>query len=109
MQGRDLQIMMFVLGLGDPTAEVARLVVVDIGQRGDAEAVGLAGGLRPSSCWRVADIAQDVAQRLGTAGITVRLHMTVEGRHEIVVDRQGDTLHWEIPSLAARAAFSMQN
>ena len=39
VQGRDLEIVVAVLRLGEPPAEIARLVVVDIGQGGDAEAV----------------------------------------------------------------------
>lgn len=42
VQGRDLEIVVAVLGLGEAASEVARLVVVDVGERRDAEAVILA-------------------------------------------------------------------
>src|SRR5207237_1738923 len=38
VQGRHLEIVVTMLRLGEPPPEVARLVVVDIGQGGDAEA-----------------------------------------------------------------------
>ena len=46
MQRRHLQVVVLVLCLVEPPAEVARLVVVDIGQGGDAEAVGFARCLK---------------------------------------------------------------
>src|SRR4051812_34859916 len=65
-------------------------MVVDIGERRDAETVALRRRLQPLAGLR---LAQDVAQGLRPAGIAVRLHMAVEYRGEIVVDRQGDALH----------------
>ena len=41
VQRRHLQIVVLVLGLGDAPAEVARLVVVDVGQGGDTETAGV--------------------------------------------------------------------
>ncbi len=90
MQGRHLQVVMLVLGLGlglgQASAEVARLVIVDVGERGDAETIGLAARLLLQPLARL-DLAQDVAQRLGPAGVAVPLHVAVERRQQVVVDR----------------------
>ena len=60
VQRRHLQIVVLVLRLIEPPAEVARFVVVDIGQGGDAEAVALVRDclVKLLACRRV---AQDVA------------------------------------------------
>ena len=66
VQRRHLQIVVLVLRLIEPPAEVARLVVVDIGQGGDAEAVALVGDA-PSSCSRAAAsrrISRSASERL---------------------------------------------
>ena len=86
MQRRDLQIMMLVLGLGQPSTQIACLVVVNIGERSDAETIALPHGVRLQLRARLR-LAQDVAQSLRTAGIAMRLHVPIEGLQEIIVDR----------------------
>src|ERR1700722_374368 len=91
--------MVLVLRLGKPPREVAGPVVVDIGERGDAEAAAFLVELLARL-----DVAQDVPQRLRTAGIAALSHVVVERRREIVFDRQGDPLH----SKALRLPFNRQ-
>ena len=65
VQGRHLQVVVPVLRLVEPPAEVARLVVVDIGQGGDAETVSAAAPA--SSCWRACTsrrISRSASERL---------------------------------------------
>ena len=68
--------MMLVLRLGQPLTQSPCLVIVDIGQRRDAEAVGLAVTI--AQLLARLDAAQDVAQRLRTAGIAVRSRVLIE-------------------------------
>src|SRR5690242_17004183 len=103
---RDLQVVMLVLRSGKTLAELSRLVIVDIGQRRNAEALGLAVA---SELLAGLDVAQDVAQRLRAAGIAPRSHVPVERIDEVVVDRKGYALHRSSTCLAGRqyALFSI--
>lgn len=85
MQGGDLHVVMGVLRAGEPPAEIARLVVVDIGQGRDAGAVLLAFGVFVEALPRLQP-AQEVAQSFGAAGIAVLLHVPIQRRGKIVVD-----------------------
>jgi len=71
----DLQVMMLVLGSGEALPEAPRLVVVDIGQRRNAEAVRLAVVLELLA--RL-DAAKDVAKGLRAAGVASHSHVLVE-------------------------------
>ena len=66
MQCRHLEIVVAVLRLGEPPAEIARLVVVDIGQGGDAEAVALVRRrrLQPLARLRLAQDSRSASERL---------------------------------------------
>lgn len=99
MQGRHLQIVMRMLRLDQPAAEIAGFVVIDVSQRGDAVPVR-----RLLQFLARLGLAQDIAQRLGAAGIALLLHAPVEGVGQFVVDRQGDALH---DGLACSLACSM--
>ncbi len=70
VQGRYLEIVVAMLRPGEPPAEIASLMVVDIGEGGDALAVGRL--LLLLACLR---LAQDVAQRLRSAGIAAAAHV----------------------------------
>lgn len=59
MQGCDLQVVMGVLCAGEPPAEIARLVIVDIGQGCDAGTVLLAFGVLVETLPRL-QLAQQV-------------------------------------------------
>src|SRR5579883_2687373 len=98
---RDLQVVMPVLRLGEPLAELARLVVVDVGEGGDAVAVARILLPLPGLC-----VAQDVAQRLRPAAVASPAHVPVERLHQLVVDRKGDALHvcLSLPQSAAASA-----
>src|ERR1700757_3686780 len=61
---RDLQVVMALLRLGEPLAELARLVVIDISEGGDSVAVS-----RILLSFPRLRVAQDVAQRLGPAAV----------------------------------------
>ena len=87
-QGRDLQVVMPVLRLRKSPREIANLVVVDVGERGDTKPAAFVVELLARL-----NAAQDVAQRLRTAGIVVLSHVAVESCGEIIVDRQGNPLH----------------
>src|SRR6185437_4394591 len=88
VHGRDLQVVVPMLCLGQPLAELPGLVIVDVGEGGDAMAV--TGFLPALPRLRV---AQDVAQCLRTAAVAAPAHVLVERLDQIVVDRKGDALH----------------
>ena len=92
VQGRELHVVMGMLRPREPPAEVARRMVVDIGQGRDAVAVAFAFDLciQALACLQS---TQKVAQRFGAARIAMLLHVAIQRRGEIVVDRHRESLH----------------
>jgi TonB-dependent Receptor Plug Domain/TonB dependent receptor len=92
MQGRELHVVMGVLRPREPPAKVARRMVVDIGEGRDTGAVVFAFGvcIQALACLQS---AQEVAQRFGAARIAMLLHVAIQRRSEIVVDRHRKSLH----------------
>lgn len=85
MQGCDLEVVMGVLRAGEPPAEIARRVVVDIGQGRDTGAVVLAIGVLVEALPRLQP-AQEVAQGFGAARVAMLLHVSIQRRDEVVID-----------------------
>ena len=88
MHGGDRQVMMVVVQVGQAVRQLALVVVIDIGERGQALAV--AARLR---ALRLEALAQQVAQRLGTPGIALGRDEGVEPLQELRFDGDGDAVH----------------
>jgi len=93
VQGRDGQFVMIVLLGGEPLRQLARLMLVDVGQRTDARLLRL-----DPRRLRGLGFAHEVPDGLGPAGIAPLPTQSVEGGEEIVVDGDGDALHDSRPS-----------
>ena len=90
----DGQVVVVVLRMGQPTGEIARRVVEDIAQRGDARGRGISGALA------IEPVANDVAVRSGAAGVTALRHQRVDPGQQIVID--GDKIRCMVLSGGVR-------
>ena len=88
MQRRQRQFVMIVEGLGQALGQLARGVVVDVDQGGDAVALGVQGfaGLADAG-------AGEVADRLGAVLVAAGGDDAVELGHQLVIDGDGHALH----------------
>lgn len=80
--------MVGVLGLGQAARQFPFMMIVDIGQAGDAMAVlilGQAFGFQPP--------AQDVAHRLGSIAVAALTDVFVELGQQVFIQRYGKTIH----------------
>jgi len=88
VHGRDDQVVMRVLALGDPFGEIARMVVVDIRETRDAVAVG-----RVVLRLAVELLADQVAHGFAAVLVATPGDQPVEAGGELVVEGYGDALH----------------
>jgi hypothetical protein len=94
VHGRHGQIVMAMLQDGEPLGEIALVVVVDVGQVGDAMAAAPGGGFLLAR--RLQVFAQQVAHRLRAVAVAALLDQGVELLRQRLVERDGDAFH--IPS-----------
>ncbi len=88
VHGRDHEVVVRVLALGQPLREVACVVVVDIRKTGDTVAAR-----RALLRFPVEMPADEVAYRFAAVFVAALRDQFVEGRGEIVVEGDGDALH----------------
>jgi hypothetical protein len=84
-------VVMIMKGMNEPLGEIASRMIIDVDQSGNAIATlaGVLLRLLHSGSGQVPD-------RLGPVLIAALCHDPIEVGHEIVVERNGDTLHGEL-------------
>ncbi len=88
VKGRQAEIMMIMLALGQPTRQLALVVIENIRQTADAMGGGAA--FQPLA---LQFFANNVAESLGPVQITVSGHELVELNQKVVIQRYGDSFH----------------
>ena len=93
MHRRDRHVVMFVLHLRQPAGQRAFVMVVQVAEDSDTKLCG--SGLQPLL---VDLVPQQVAERLGTTFVAVRLHESIEGIGQRVIDRDRKASHGYLPT-----------
>jgi len=88
VQRRLREVMMFVIVVGQPLRQFTGGMVVDVAQRRDAVSVA-----RGSASGMLQPAAQEIAKRLGAAGLAVLRDEVVYLAEEVVIDGDGQALH----------------
>lgn len=87
MQSRNREVVVIVLLVGQPAREIARLVVIDIGESREA------GRSRISLQFGAGRLAQDVPDRFRTAAITFRRAQGIDECQKLGIDCDRDPFH----------------
>ena len=85
---RHREIVMRVLQAGESLAELALVMVVDVGERRDAVPAGVA--MQPT---RLQMTAKEVPDGLAATRVAALRDQVVEGLREIAVERDGESVH----------------
>ncbi len=94
VHGRHGEVVVRVLGGGQPLGQVALVVVVDVGQRGDA-----VGRLLTREAARLELLAQDVAHRFRAVVVAALADQPVEFLRQLFVEGDGEAFHEMTPLL----------
>ena len=97
MQGRHAQIMMLMLGMRHPLRQFALMVVIHVGQVGDA-----VGRVLPCQTAGFNMGAQDVAHRLRTVRIAPGHNQGIKGPGQVFIEGYGKSLHGQLQGQDSR-------